>query len=65
MKRQVPCVEENSTKPKHTVEAKLSSYFKPSNGTQASESKLAITATAIPQGFGVHVYISKEIEGAK
>ena len=47
------------------IQAKLSSYFKPFKSTQASGSKLAISTTAIPQDFGVHVYTSKEIEGAK
>ena len=65
MKRQGSSVGDISTKPKRTVQAKLSSYLKSSEGSKASGSKPAVTTTAIPQDFGIHVYTSKEVEGAK
>ena len=33
--------------------------------SKASGSKPAVTTTAIPQDFGIHMYTSKEVEGQK
>ena len=65
MKRQGSSAEGISPKPKHTVQAKLSSFFKSSDGSQPSGSKPVVATTTIPQDFGIHIYTSKELEGAK